>query len=84
MKRAGDEALDQLEPLLEQLRTVDELREKQRGIFYRRTKAFLHFHEDAAGYFVDVRCNDAFQRFPVSTESQRDDLLVRVQRELKH
>jgi hypothetical protein len=83
MKHAGDEALDQLAPLLVQLRAVDGLRETKRGVFYLRRKAFLHFHEDAAGLFVDVRTNDEFQRFPVSTTSQRDDLLVRVRRALK-
>jgi hypothetical protein len=83
MKHAGDEALDQLEALLEQLRTVEGLREKKRGCFYRRSKAFLHFHEDAAGLFVDVRCNDEFQRFPVGTTMQRADLLVRVKRALE-
>lgn len=83
MKHAGDETLDQLDPLLEKLRTMDGLREKKRGVFYRRSKAFLHFHEDVAGLFVDVRCDDEFQRFPVSTNSQRAELLKRVRRELE-
>jgi hypothetical protein len=83
MRHAGDEALDRLEPLLEQLRDVDELREKKRGVFYLRSKALLHFHEDADELFVDVRCDNEFRRFPVTTDSQRADLLVRVRREVE-
>jgi hypothetical protein len=83
MRHAGDEALDRLEPLLEQLRDVDELREKKRGVFYLRSKALLHFHEDADELFVDVLCDNEFRRFPVTTDSQRADLLVRVRREVE-
>jgi hypothetical protein len=55
VKRAGQEALDRLEPLLTLLRDVPGLLEKNRGTFYRGSRAFLHFHEDATGLFADVR-----------------------------
>jgi hypothetical protein len=82
VKHAGDEALDQLEPLLEALRTMDALRENKRGVFYRRSKAFLHFHEDPTGLFVDVRCDGEFRRFAVGTKSQHNDVVARVRNEL--
>src|SRR5438445_1628807 len=46
VKHATDHALDRLEPLLRRLRAVDGLRERKRGTFTHRSRAFLHFHED--------------------------------------
>jgi hypothetical protein len=73
LKHAGDKALDELEPLLAQVRTLPSLIEKKRGIFYRKSKAFLHFHEDAAGFFADIKLNgDAdYTRLRVSTVAER-------------
>ena len=67
MKHATSAALDDLAPLLEALRVLPGLKEKSRGVFYWRSKAFLHFHEDPAGLFADVR-NDSgeFDRIKVS------------------
>jgi hypothetical protein len=79
MKHAGGDALDRLEPLLTQLRAVTGLRENSRGVFYRRTRAFLHFHEDPAGLFADVRFADEFERVNVTSAAQQDALLRRVQ-----
>ena len=57
MKHAGPASLDALEPLLAEIRprvAIDpKIVEKKRGSFYRRGKAWLHFHEDPAGYFAD-------------------------------
>ena len=79
MKHAGQEALDSLEPLLSLLREVPDLREKNRGTFYRGSRAFLHFHEDATGLFADVRLQTDFERMRVSTvgEQRRFIRLVR-------
>ena len=52
MKHAGPAALDRLDPLLAEIRTLPGLVEKGRGVFYRRGKAFLHFHEDPAALFA--------------------------------
>ena len=78
MKHAGPEALDQLEALLAKLRELPELREKSRGAFYRGSRAFLHFHEDPAGLFADVRFEDDFERLGVTTTKEQDALLRRV------
>ena len=79
MKHAGPAALDELESLLEALRTVDGLKEKSRGVFYRGSKAFLHFHEDPAGLFADVRgAGGDFDRLPVGTAPERSVLLRRL------
>ena len=76
MKHAGSAALDDLEPLLEALRKVESLKEKSRGVFYRGSKAFLHFHEDPAGLFADVRgASGEFDRLSVNTTEERSALL---------
>jgi hypothetical protein len=75
MRHARTEALDELEPLLGALRQIDGLREKSRGIFYRGSTAFLHFHEDPSGLFADVRLGPEFERVRATTSSERRHLL---------
>jgi hypothetical protein len=65
VKHAGAAALGRLAGLLRSLRLRDALREKQPGIFYVKGRAFLHFHEDRAGLFADLRQGDAWRRLPV-------------------
>ena len=83
MKHAGPEALDQLEPVLAKLRRLDGLRERKRGAFYRGSSAFLHFHEDPAGFFADLKVADDFVRFPVNSRAEVERLLARAARALK-
>jgi hypothetical protein len=79
VKHASPAALDRLDPLLETLRAVPGLREKSRGVFYRGSRAFLHFHEDPAGMFADVRLDGAdFVRLRVTTKTEQRTLLSRV------
>jgi len=79
VRHARGEALDELEPVLAELRTIEGLREKSRGVFYRGSVAWLHFHEDPAGLFADVKVDGTFQRMPVNTQAERKKL-VRVAR----
>ena len=79
MRHATGDALDQLDDLLTELRSLEGLREKSRGVFYRRSRAFLHFHEDPAGLFADARLDGAeFERFRVTTAAERATFLGRV------
>ena len=80
MKHAGGDALDTLEPLIAALRGFESLKEKGRGVFYLKSRAFLHFHEDPAGLFCDVRLDPAadFERRRVSTAAERKRLLAEV------
>lgn len=79
MKHAGPEALDQLDSLLTKLRGQAGMVEKGRGTFYRKSSAFLHFHEDPEGLFADVKlAGTEFERFRVSTAKERALLLRRV------
>jgi len=78
MKHAGPEALDALEELLVAIRQHAGLHEKKRGIFYRKSSGFLHFHEDPAGFFADLKVGDDFERFPINTPAERRRLLARI------
>lgn len=79
MKHATAAALDRLEPVLAELRRLDGLKEKSRGVFYRASKAFLHFHEDPAGLFADVRnAGGDFDRYRVETDAERAAFVAAV------
>lgn len=78
MRHATSQTLDELEPLLDELRSVPGLVEKRRGVFYRRSRAFLHFHEDPSGLHADVRFGDEFERFRVETDVEQETLIARI------
>jgi len=74
--------LDQLEDLLAAIRTLRDLKERSRGVFYRRSKSFLHFHDDPAGLFADLRRGSDFERYKVSSAAERQQFLDVVRKEL--
>jgi hypothetical protein len=79
LRHAGAEALDRLEPLLTRVRALDGLSEKARGVFYRKSRAFLHFHEDPSGLHADIRVSgDDFQRHRVEADGEQDALIEAV------
>ncbi len=75
MKHAGDDALDTVEDLLAEVRRRTGLREVARGRFYRGRDAFLHFHEDPAGVFADVKVAGAWKRRAVGSKAGRAAVL---------
>ena len=79
VRHVGAQALDELEPFLGRLRAVPGLVEKTRGVFYVRSKAFLHFHEDPSGMHADVRLGPEFTRVRAETAEERDALLARIE-----
>lgn len=78
MRHAGAEALDRLEPLLEKLRGVPGLVERKRGNFGRGSRAFLHFHEDPAGLFADLKVGEEWERLRATTAREQQAVLRRV------
>ena len=82
MRHATQEDLDQLEPLLVELRQLPQLRERKRGSFSRAGRALLHFHEDAGDLYVDVRLGTKFQRMKVTSRTEQADFLSRVKETL--
>ena len=49
------------------------------GVFYVRSKPFLHFHEDPSGLHADVRLGPEFTRVRVETAEERDTLLAGIE-----
>ena len=85
MRHATPATLDTIEELLERIRVHPELRERKRGAFYRKSAGFLHFHEDPAGLFADVKTGaKGFERFKVDTDEERDAMLSAVEAALNH
>jgi len=78
MRHATEDDLDRLEPLLAELRKLPGLWERRRGYFSRESRAFLHFHEDAGDFYVDVKLDSKFQRMRVTSHSEQAEFLARV------
>ena len=75
MKHASAQTLESLAHLLGRLRAIPGLKERKAGTFYLGSSAFLHFHEDPAGLFADVKLDGGeFTRFPVNTKQEQDKL----------
>jgi hypothetical protein len=85
MRHARDEDLDRLEELLAELRTLPGLKEKKRGVFYLKSRAFLHFHEDPKGLFADIGggpFGGPFERLDVSDAAGRRALVALARQRL--
>lgn len=72
MKHAGPSALADL---IGEIRKRDGLKEPKPGTFYRKGKAWLHFHEDGAGLFADVRAAAGWERVRVTEADERAHVL---------
>jgi DNA-binding transcriptional MocR family regulator len=76
MRHATVSALDGLEDLLSEIRKRHTtLRERKRGAFYRGGQGWLHFHEDPAGLFADLKIGGNFARLRVNTKAEQGALL---------
>jgi hypothetical protein len=75
VKHAGAAALAALGPVLVAIRALPGLTERKPGIFYRGGVAFLHFHEDPAGLFADLKEAGAFVRRPANSAAERVTLI---------
>ena len=61
--------------------TLPGLIEKKRGVFYRKSRAFLHFHEDPKGMFADL--SDPEERIDVTGEAGQAALMAAARERLK-
>jgi hypothetical protein len=81
MRHATPAGLERISDLLAKLRSVNGLVERTPGVFYRRSRAFLHFHEDPTGMFADVRlAGDEFERRRVTSRAEQASFLEQVSR----
>lgn len=84
MKHAGAATLALLGDVLGEVRKLPQLREKSPGSFYFKSKGYLHFHEDPAGIFADVKLDLVeFTRMRATTATERKALLAKINASLK-
>jgi hypothetical protein len=81
MSHASESALRSIEALLQALRKRA-IKEKKFGIFYVKSVAFLHFHEDSNGLYAHLKIGKTFERFDVNTKAEQMQLLKEVDRVL--
>jgi hypothetical protein len=75
MKHASAVTLRQIEDVLAELRALPGVTEKGAGKFYRKGSALLHFHEDPAGLFADIKIDGNWTRRAINSETARARLV---------
>lgn len=81
MRHITPARLGTIEELLVRLRGIDGLVERSPGVFYVRSRAFLHFHEDGDDVYADVRLTgDGFDRRRVTTRREQQSLVAAIRR----
>jgi len=78
MKHADQITLAGLQDLLQAIRQFGGLKEKTPGSFYYKAGGFVHFHQDPAGLFADLKIAGQWQRFKISTLSEQEVLLAEI------
>ena len=83
MKHAGAATLSRLDAVLRDIRKRPQMRERTPGSFYVKSKGYLHFHEDPAGVFADVKLDFIeFTRMRATTDKELRALLAKIDRSL--
>ena len=80
MRHAGDKELDQIEDLLNKIRARKSLKEKKRGVFYKGSSAFLHFHEDSSKLFADLKIGKDWILIPIMTRKEQNAFLKEIEK----
>ena len=81
MRHITADRVESIEPMLDEIRACGGLVEKGPGRFYRKSQAFLHFHEDGDDIFADVRLRPGpFERVRVTTKAEQRRLVTRIRR----
>ncbi|MGL4573617.1 MAG: hypothetical protein ACRCV9_02390 [Burkholderiaceae bacterium] len=83
MRHASEADLKPIVALLAQLRALPGITEKKPGIFYRKSAAFLHFHEDSGKLFADIKQDGEFVRYEIGASASQAKLLKLAQLLLK-
>jgi hypothetical protein len=79
MRRAGAATLERIAPLLVALRSHPALREGRPGHFHLGAREVLHFHDDPAGVFADLRLAAGFVRLPATSPAEQAEVLGRLE-----
>jgi len=80
MKHASPKTLASLAPLLKKIRSFPGLKEPRHGTFYRKSNAFLHFHEDPAGIFADYKTAGRWNRLKTDSRIEQAALIKQLKK----
>ncbi|MEO1252931.1 MAG: hypothetical protein AAFW81_11380 [Pseudomonadota bacterium] len=84
MKHATPETIASMAPFIDKIRALSDLVEKRPGVFYRKSRAFLHFHEHGDELYADVRFKGPdFERVPATSRKEQAALLSRLRESLR-
>lgn len=84
MKHATPDTVVSLVPLLNRIRAIPGLVEKKPGVYHRKSKVFLHFHEDGDHIYADVKLIPPdFSRLPVTTQKEQNALFKAIKGSFK-
>lgn len=84
MGHTKPEQLKDLQPVLNEIRNWENIKEKSPNIFYYNSKPFLHFHDKDGKRWADVRDGDSWGK-PLeidfgSTSAKKDAFLKAVKK----
>jgi len=87
MRHVQESDLERLSAFLQDLDALcaktTALKVRKKGVYYLKSKAFLHFHEDDGDLFADVKLDGiTFDRFNVSRRSDQHQLLKAIKGKL--
>jgi len=77
---AAPETLDLLDDLLSEIRARAWLAERKRGIFYRKSAGWLHFHGRPGDIHADLKVGRDWVRYPANNRSEWRRLLAALDR----
>lgn len=77
---AAPETLDLLDNLLVQIRARPWLTERKRGIFYRKSTGWLHFHGKFGDIHADLKVGRDWVRYPANNRNEWRRLLAALDR----
>jgi hypothetical protein len=77
---ATPETLDALDALLAQIRRRAWLTERKRGIFYRKSAGWLHFHGRPGAIHADLKVDGDWVRYPANRPAEWRRLLAALDR----
>lgn len=77
---ATPETLDLLDDLLVQIRERTWLIERKRGIFYRKSVGWLHFHGKPGAVHADLKVGREWVRYPANRRTEWRQLLAALDR----
>ena len=80
MSHCSYENLSDLEPALSFIRSLEKIKERKPGIFYLKSRGFLHFHEKNGKRWADIRDGENWgSEVPISLNPDQEEIDAFIQ-----